>query len=102
MKRTRLKPISEKRSAELKVYRTLRKEFLSVNRMCEAGVTLEAAGIVCGCRKWSSEIHHTAKRRKNLNNVDTWMPICRPCHDWIEQNKSKARELHLLLNINET
>lgn len=102
MKRTRLKPISEKRSAELKEYRKLRKDFLAVNRMCEAGVILGAAGIDCGCRKWATEIHHTAKRRKNLNNVETWLPICRPCHNWIEEHKSKARELHLLLHIHET
>ena len=102
MKRTRLKPVSEKRLAELRTYRKLRKEFLDVNRMCEAGITLGAAGIECGCTKWATEIHHTAKRRKNLNNVDSWLPTCRRCHTWIEENKSKARELNLLLNIHET
>lgn len=102
MKKTRLKPISDKRSNELKVYRTLRKEYLGLNRMCEAGLILTAAGIDCGCTKWSTEIHHTAKRRKNLNNTESWLPVCRRCHTWIEENKSKARELHLLLNIHDT
>ena len=28
-----------------------------------------------------------------LRNVSTWMPLCRNCHAWIEENPSEAYEL---------
>jgi hypothetical protein len=34
-------------------------------------------------------------------NESTWMPVCRPCHTWVEEHKSKARELSLLRNIHD-
>lgn len=101
MKRTRLSPISKKRSNALKEYRKLREEYLHLNRTCEAGLVLAAEGIECGCKKWATEIHHTAKRRKNLNNVNSWLPVCSNCHRWIEDNKARARELNLLRNIHD-
>lgn len=52
---------------------------------------------LCGAQ--ATDIHHKAKRGKNLNNVDTWMAVCRKCHNRIEDNKSWARANGLLENI---
>lgn len=101
MKRTRINPVSNKRAKELALYRRLRTEFLGLNRMCEAGIVLSAEGVDSKCTKQATEIHHKKKRGKNLNNVDSWLPVCRHCHDWIENNKSQARALNLLANIHD-
>ena len=101
MKRTRLNPVSKKRAKELQTYRQLRHQFLSLNKVCEAGIVLSAEGIEANCTKWATEIHHKKKRGKNLNNTETWLPVCRHCHEWIENHKSKARELKLLAHIHD-
>lgn len=102
MKKTRLRPISDKRAKEQAEYRKLRKEYLSLNRTCEAGITLVANDIDSKCTKWATQVHHRYKRRKNLNNVNTWLPVCFNCHKWIEDHKGRARELNLLANIHDT
>lgn len=90
-RRAYIRRTSKKHSAALATYRKLRVAFLTERCRCEAQVACEGSP--------ATEVHHTAKRGKNLNNVETWLPVCRPCHDWIEDNKSKARELGLLRNI---
>ena len=101
MKRTPLRRVSLKQAKKLEAYRKLRTEFLHENRLCEAGLVFAAEGIETGCTKWATQIHHRAKRGKNLNNTATWLPCCARCHEYIESNKSLARELGLLKNIHE-
>lgn len=86
------KPIakhSKKMLTELKIYRVLRKDYLKDHPICEAELE--------GCKKKSIEIHHTASRGLNLNNVDTWIAVCRWCHDEIHLNSKSAREKGLLI-----
>jgi 5-methylcytosine-specific restriction endonuclease McrA len=96
MKRTPLRRVSKKRAKENRQYSVLSDEYLLENPLCEAGIVLMVNGIESNCKRCASEIHHKAKRGKNLNNVETWIPVCRPCHNWIENNKRIARELGLL------
>lgn len=85
------KPIpkaSKKRLAELKIYSVLRKDYLKDYPNCQAKLSV--------CKRKAVDIHHTALRGKNLNNVDTWLSVCRECHNWIHVNSNLARELGLL------
>jgi len=40
----------------------------------------------------ATDIHHKERRGKNLNNEETWMPLCRACHQKVESNGKWARE----------
>ena len=71
-----IRKISKKLSKEQRIYSGKRLIFLSENRFCQAKID--------GCTHLSTEVHHKGKRGKNLNNVDTWMAVCRSCHDKIE------------------
>ena len=86
MKKTPVRRVSKKRQRELREYAKLRKNYLEENPQCA----------VCGERK-AQDIHHMGvaggvKRGSNLNNMDTWLGVCRPCHNHIEMNKTWARE----------
>lgn len=72
-KRKRIPFASEKRRAELKEYSELGKKFLMENRVCQCK----------NCTKHSMDIHHVKGRGKYLNDVSTWMAVCRDCHDSI-------------------
>lgn len=86
-RRTPIRRVSKKHAAELRVYSGLRAKFLAERPYCEARLCLGSL---------ATEVHHTAKRGKNLNNVETWLPVCRPCHTYIEEHKSWARANGLL------
>lgn len=81
LKRTRLSPVSDKRKKEMTIYSALRKELLDANPICQ----------ICDKAK-STDCHHKAKRGKNYTNAETFMALCRGCHDRVEQNLSWARE----------
>jgi hypothetical protein len=76
----RLNPVSSKHKAELAVYSDKRKTYLLCNPYCE----------ICGV--FATDIHHKERRGKNLNNEETWMPLCRFCHQKVESNGKWARE----------
>jgi hypothetical protein len=81
-RKTRLRPVSTKRRKALKVYSSLRSEFLDKFKVC----------IVC-VDKASTDIHHMDGRHNaRLNNTLLWLPVCRRCHDLIHANPSWARE----------
>ena len=72
--------VSDKHRKELKEYSKIRYDYFMLNHFCE----------ICG--NSATDIHHKARRGKNLNNTETWMPVCRPCHMRIESNGKWARE----------
>jgi hypothetical protein len=82
-----LRRVSEKRAQEIKVYSKKRGLFLDRNALCE----------ICKVSK-SRDVHHKKGRLNgNYLNEETWIAVCRPCHDWIHSNPSKARKLGLLV-----
>ena len=81
LRRTPLRRVSKKLGAKLRQYRVLAVQFKKDNPTCQ----------VC-CVKPTSDVHHKAGRGRNLLNVATWMPVCRPCHDFIHQHPSFARK----------
>lgn len=87
LKRTgRLRPMSAKRRRQAKAYSLLRAAYLESHPKCE---------LQCG--RAAKDIHHTRGRLGgNLLNTDTWMGVCRTCHDWIHQHPKEARSRGLL------
>lgn len=81
--RAKPKKVSDKRRVENEIYRKLRKEYLLDHAYCEMKLI--------GCERTAIEIHHTASRGKNLNEVSTWKATCRHCHDLLH-NKLSAKE----------
>jgi ribosomal protein L32 len=80
MKRSPLRRISKKRQSELREYKKLGENFLE-NKVCEK----------CG-RKRKLDIHHKAGRGRFYLDVDTWMAVCRECHDYIHKWPKESRE----------
>lgn len=91
-KSAQLSPRSPYRKTQDTKYIKLRKEFLLNHPICEAHVP----GI---CNHASTDIHHTyagASRQLHYLEVNTWLSVCRNCHDWIHENPISARNLNLL------
>ena len=80
MKRTPLRRVSKKRQKEMREYNRLRRQFLDDNPNCEV------------CRKRTDDVHHMAGRGINYLDVDTWLSVCRACHNKIHARPSWARE----------
>lgn len=87
MKRSRIKPISDKRRERMKAYKLLREAFLEANPICQ----------VCGDAK-ATDVHHKRGRfGSRLNDTDHWLAVCRQDHHRIHNNPKWAYEQgHLL------
>jgi hypothetical protein len=72
--------VSVRHAKELKQYSQARKEHFALNPYC-AICTLDA-----------TDIHHMAKRGKNLCNKDTFLSLCRRCHTRCHDNPAWAKE----------
>ncbi len=77
--------VSERHSKELQQYSQARKEHFALNPYCA----------ICDCD--ATDIHHMAKRGKNLCNKDTFLSTCRFCHTKIHDNPAWAREKGYIL-----
>lgn len=56
--------------------------------LCEVG----AAESQCEGRLPALHVHHVKGRGPHLNDPDTYLGVCRNCHDHIENNRKWARE----------
>lgn len=72
--------VSVRHAKELKQYSQVRREHLLSNPYCD----------ICGLD--ATDIHHMAKRGKNLCNKDTFLSTCRLCHTEIHNNPAWAKE----------
>ena len=63
----------------------MRKEYLTEKSICRAKIDN------CGIR--ATDVHHMKGRGKYLLDINTWLPVCRNCHNWIENNPSDSYEL---------
>jgi hypothetical protein len=92
MKRTPMRRVSKKRAVANAIYSKKRKAFLKDHPYCF--VAHELWGKLLPTR----DIHHMRKPRATyLNDETTWMAVSRRAHEWIENNKSEARERGWLL-----
>jgi len=82
------KPInqkSKKMQAIDQAYTKLRRKFMEANPICNAALHC--------CSGLSTDVHHKKGRGEYHLVVDTWLSVCRPCHNWIEENPDEAKEL---------
>lgn len=78
--------MSDKRKSEKEIYLKLRLKFLQKFEVCQ----------ICSVR-FSGDIHHK-KGTAGAYYLDTttWMALCRPCHQYLENNKKWARSMGFL------
>lgn len=79
------KKVSAKRALLNEEYFKLVEQFKKDNPKCKAKVNEY-------CTETTDDPHHTKGRGKFLLTVDTWLPVCRSCHIWIEANPKEAKE----------
>ncbi len=80
-RKTKLAPFAEKLRNRLIEYGKIRKDYLlNKSYTCE----------VCG--NAGDQIHHKAKRGKNLCAIETFLCVCALCHRKIHDNPKWARE----------
>jgi len=77
----RLRKVSRKRAKEIAIYSALAKDFKKAHPVCQ----------VCRHNR-TKDVHHKEGRGPNLNNVATFIAVCRGCHKYIHDNPSWARE----------
>lgn len=89
-KRTPLKQVSDKQSKLNTVYSIARKEFLSRpgNKCCQAKLVPECTGCAA-----ELTVHHSKGRNKYFLDTTTWVPLCLPCHMYVETHPEDARAL---------
>ncbi len=95
MKRTRIRPVSLRRSDQLKEYSRERKWWLVLpeNRFCVVAASgiLHPLGIAQKVR--TTDVHHKDGREgKLLLDKSKWLAVCRPGHTWIHDHSNEARK----------
>lgn len=85
-----MRKVSKKLAKEHWLYSKLRKKWLVDNQMCQAKIHK--------CSLKSTDVHHMKGRGKYLLNTDTWLSVCRSCHNWIETHPEEAKELGFSLS----
>jgi hypothetical protein len=79
--------ISPQLRKKAKEYSDLRVLYLYRHALCEAKLP--------NCRRIATDIHHKKGRGKYLNDITTWLPVCRNCHHRIETFPKEAKTLGL-------
>jgi hypothetical protein len=85
VKRSRINKISTKHRKALAEYKNVRKEYLLASPYCEN----------CGIE--ATDIHHKARRGPNLCKKETFMSVCRTCHQKIHDCPAWAKENKYLI-----
>lgn len=87
----RISPVSKNRARKLREYTDLKKKFLEEHRKCQANLP--------DCGVTVTDLHHKGGRGKNLNEVSTWLAVCRKCHDKIHNSMSMEEAIKRKLRI---
>jgi len=77
--------VSTKLAEALELYRAIRLLFLAKFPRCKAGLNR--------CTYWATQIHHTKGRGLYLLVLETWIGVCHNCHERIEADPKRAKEL---------
>lgn len=76
-----MRQVSKKRAQQIREYKILRDDFMSMNPFCER------------CNRDATENHHKNGRNGlRLLDVEYFMSVCRPCHIFVHQNPKISRE----------
>jgi hypothetical protein len=76
--------VSDHQKEALKIYKVLRTNFLKINSTCKARISSTCSGK-------ATDVHHK-KGRSFLNDVTTFLAVCRDCHIFIESHPLEAKE----------
>lgn len=87
---TVIKKISKGLRKKVAEYSALRKDFLEQFPFCMAKIWVSLQSV--GCTHLATDIHHRKGRGKYLLDVETWLPVCRNCHRWIEEHPKEAKQ----------
>lgn len=91
LRRTRIKPISDKMRLKRKTYTCVAAAYLKAHPFCEACIA-EIPMVRTAWRK-SQEVHHRrGKVGSLLSDVRFFLAVCRPHHDEIHANPAWAME----------
>jgi len=82
-----LAPRTKKGQKEDRTYDKLATKYKNEHPMCEARLPC--------CTGFTTDIHHKKGRGIWLLIVEFFLGVCRPCHDWIEENPEEAIRLNL-------
>lgn len=82
------KPLNQK-SKRMQVidqaYTKIRKKYMLDNPICKASLP--------GCTINATDVHHMKGRGEYHLSIDTWIAVCRKCHNWIEEHPKESIEL---------
>lgn len=70
---------------------------VEANPRCEVGLEVTK----CGGRKPATTVHHTKGRGAYLNDQETFIGVCWPCHSYIEKHRKWARENGYIVSRND-
>ena len=100
MKRTPLRRVSAKRAEQDKIYFARLPSWKKENPKCAACIFVrDAIDDIPIFREPNKtrDCHHMMGRGKYYLDESTWIPVCRRCHRYIEDNKNWAREKKFIL-----
>lgn len=84
-KRKPINKVGAKMKERLRLYYKVRETYLDGNIGCEAKLG--------GCNGTATDIHHKCGRTGDLLfDMDYFLAVCRPCHNWIEENPKEAKK----------
>lgn len=82
----KINKVAARRKIQVKSYSVIAPIYKANNPECKAKLS--------GCTGKTTEIHHKMGRIEDLLcDIRFFLPVCRSCHDWIEVNSEKAKEL---------
>jgi transposase len=85
-----INPKSDKQAVLDQLYTKLRVAFLTKYPYCQARLD--------DCTAISTDVHHKKGRGQHYLEQETWLSVCRTCHDWIEKHPVEAKELGFSIN----
>jgi hypothetical protein len=89
--------VSAKMAKQIQDYSVQRIQFLEENPECQVKIPNVCTGK-------ATTVHHSAKRGKNLLNIETFVGACFDCHQYVEfvMSAEERREKGLLITKNDT
>jgi hypothetical protein len=93
-RKTPMKRIRAKRALEMRVYRSMKEQWLRQHPYCQMPSETGAPT----CMRRAVQLHHMKGRMGSLL-CDTrfWMGVCMECHNYIETHKNVARQRKAIL-----
>ncbi len=86
----KMNKISSSLAENLLLYAAIRLKFLEKFPRCAAGLNR--------CTYYATQVHHKKGRGLYLLVLETWIGVCHNCHERIEGDPKRAKELNLSMD----